>query len=212
MECQARCRAGAERRCGARPAQGALRIWPGRRRSGLLPMTALLTANQRGHSRAISTSVASGPRCLAAIVHRESPDLTTSSRRDGSSFAALAGADVTNLGAGTGGLACHCGRTSDVPATTGPVARPSCAGSVANARLTGDRTGLSAHWSWVGAHAADSATVWLGTSPGPCEASAWARGAATSCIPSTPRASRRMNAGLRRPADGSGAPPAGPFQ
>ena len=51
-------------------------------------------------------------------------------------FAALAGAEVTNLGAGTGGLACHCGCTSDVPGTAAPVAWPSCAGSVANPGLT----------------------------------------------------------------------------
>ena len=49
---------------------------PGVRRSGSSPTTSRFAAYHRGHSQAISASVAPGPRCRAAMDHRESPRRT----------------------------------------------------------------------------------------------------------------------------------------
>lgn len=56
---------------------GAMRRCPGSSRFGSRPITARLAAYQRGHSVAMPALVAPGPRCRAAIAHRESPRWTT---------------------------------------------------------------------------------------------------------------------------------------
>src|SRR6266566_9429783 len=58
---------------------GACRTWPGWMTEGSGPIARSFAAYQRGHASAISASEQSGPSRCAAINHRESPGLTSTS-------------------------------------------------------------------------------------------------------------------------------------
>lgn len=201
---------------------GAWRICPGSRTSGLPPISPRFAAYHRGHSRAMSTSDASGPSWAATMSHSVSPASTVTGPAPppvapGSGIApaaVLASGAASRPGSTTGEAGCHPGLgvagvgLSAVDCHAGDAASRPGGGTSAGPGWTEKCMAGPVPWRGVGATCAaaglaeaaeDCSCVGVHSGPGAVMA-ACAAAPAISCIERAAITARCMNAGESRRA------------